>query len=134
MDRDEIRMSKCIEYRVNRQETTKCIFDVTVPRCMNYVQTFIKNPIIQEICEIFDKYGIDHIITGAIPGSWSLDRLWIETEIKTPIECAIEYSGVYPVNWDIKDVIKLEKMESSGQIIIKVKCITADGDLVLNCK
>lgn len=132
MNREEM-IRKWIEDRVHKQETVRCVFDVTVPKCMDYTPEFNKNPIIKEICEIFDKYDIIYETVDSIPGAWNLDRLWIETKIKTPIECAIEYSGVYPVNWDIKDVIKLEKMECSGKIIIKVSCITVDGDLALNC-
>lgn len=132
MNREEM-ISKCIEDRVNKKETIKCIFDVTVPQCLETRLEFNKHVDIKEVCGIFDKYSIKYETVDSMPGAFNLDRMWLDTDIETPIECAIEYCGVYPVNWDIKDVIKLEKMECSGKIIIKVSCITADGDLALNC-
>lgn len=75
---------------------------------------------------------IKHMKVDTIPGSFNLDRDWIETDSSTPIECAIEYPGAYPINWDIEDVVMLEKMDQNGDIIIRVMWITEDGKFVQN--
>lgn len=131
MNREEM-IRKCIEDRVNKQETVKCIFDITVPQYLETRLEFNQHLYIKKISEIFDKYNIKYEAADSMPGAFNLDRMWLETDAKTPIECAIEYSGAYPVNWDIEDVVVLENMERDGKIIIRVSCIAADGSFELN--
>lgn len=115
--------------RVKDNEIAKCMFDITVPKLE---EMLYENEYIKEVCAMLDKYGIKHMKVDTIPGSFNLDRDWIETDSSTPIECAIEYPGAYPINWDIEDVVMLEKMDQNGDIIIRVMWITEDGKFVQN--
>lgn len=119
-------VARWIESRKTKNELVDCFFTITVPNVnINKYddQTFKK------ICNILDKYKIPHQFVDTVPGAWNLNRDWIETGV---ISCAIEYCGVYPANWDIEDIIDLENMESSGQIIILVTCKDSDGNRHLN--
>ncbi|WP_462415613.1 hypothetical protein [Eubacterium ramulus] len=122
-------LSMWIGNRVKDNEIAKCMFDITVPKLE---ETLYENEHIKKVCAMLDKYGIKHMKVDTIPGSFNLDRDWIETDSSTPIECAIEYPGAYPINWDIEDVVMLEKMDQNGDIIIRVMWITEDGKLVQN--
>lgn len=118
-----------IKQRVENHETYQCMFDVTIPQLPEMPSD---NQYIKEICGMFDKYGIRYWKVDTIPGSFNLNRDWIETEKETPIECAVEYCGVYPVNWDIDDVVRIDELERTGIIIIRVLWIQDDGKLVDN--
>lgn len=122
-------LSMWIGNRVKDNEIAKCIFDITVPKLE---EMLYENEHIKRVCAMLDKYGIKHMKVDTIPGSFNLDREWIETDSSTPIECAIEYPGAYPINWDIEDVVMLEKMDQNGDIIIRVMWITEDGKLIQN--
>lgn len=37
-----------------------------------------------------------------------------------------EYWDVYPVGWNIDDVVELERMESNGEIVVLVNWIEGD--------
>lgn len=118
-----------IKRRTKDNETTKCRFAITVPKLVNNLDN---NKFIKEVCSLFDKYGIRYIKADTMPGAFNLNREWIETDDSTPIECAIEYPGAYPVGWDIKDVARLEEMEQNGDIIVRVSWFTKDGYVILN--
>ena len=107
-----------IKRRTKDNETTKCRFDITVPKLVNNLDS---NKFIKEVCSLFDKYGIRYIKADTMPGAFNLNREWIETDDSTPIECAIEYPGAYPV-----------EMEQNGDIIVRVSWFTKDGYVILN--
>ena len=100
----------------HRRVPTQCMFNITTPRVAN-----------RDICEndenmkiitnIFDKYGIEYNVVDTVAGSYNLNRDWLET---SDIPCYVEYGGVYPVNWDIEDVVTLEEMDYEGKLIIRV--------------
>lgn len=116
-----------IKLRVKSHETYQCVFDVTIPQLSKMLYD---NQYIKEICGMFNKYGIRYWKVDTIPGSFNLNRNWIETKEETPIECTVEYDGVYPVNWDIDDVVRINELERDGIIIIRVMWIQDDGKLV----
>lgn len=118
-----------IKDRLSSKETQQCIFSITVPDInkMSYDNTFI-----MEICNMFDKYGIKYSKVDTMPGDYNLNRDWIETEQETPIECIIEYCGVYPVWWEIEDVVRLEHLNTIGEILIRVVWIMPDGKMIEN--
>ena len=93
-----------------------CIFDITVSN-ISEEEGLYSNESISILTDIFDKYGIEYQQVDTVEGSFNLNRDWIETK---DIPCYIEYCGVYPINWDIKDVVTLEQLEYTGKVIIKV--------------
>lgn len=79
--------------------------------------------------DLFGKYKIAYHECDTVSGAYSLDRLWVETE---PFPCAVEYNGVFPVNWKVEDVFKLYKLEKDGKVCILVHVEGEDGSLQLN--
>ncbi len=122
-------LSRWIQNRVKDKETTNCIFYITTPKL---IDSLYKDESIKEVCSLFDKYDIDYMKVDTMPGSFNLNRDWIETSVQNLIECAVEYSGVYPVHWDIEDVVRLEEMERNGNVIIMVVWVTDDGKIIQN--
>lgn len=111
-----------IDARVKDKEITPCMF---------YVSKTISQEYVDEIKKIFDKYEIKWGDVDTVDGAFNLNRDWVETSKSTPIPCAIEYCGVYPTNWDIKDVFRLVQLEEEGKIIVLVYYIDGD-DLIPN--
>lgn len=100
------------------KEIVECKFSITVPKIYDGEERdFVINPKICEIYKILKQNNVDTDVVDTMVGSWNLDRLWLETD---SIECAVFYSGVYPINWNSEDVVRLEEMCSEGEIIIRV--------------
>lgn len=48
-------------------------------------------------------------------------RMLSEDSVETaPVECAVEFCGVYPIGWDLEDMAEFERMESDGEIVAMV--------------
>lgn len=118
-----------IKNRAECKEIYKCVFYITTPAIE---ETLYDNPYIKEICDILKKNGIEYGLVDSLPGAFNLDRYWIETAIKTPIECIVEYCGVYPIHWNVSDVVRLEQLDTEGSIIISVSWIQENGELIDN--
>lgn len=100
------------------QKPIPCIFDITIPKFLiDFKDKLENNESIKIITDILDKYNIEWNKVDTIPGAFCLNKDWIETN---DIPCYIEYCGVYPTEWDIEDVVTLEKLEYEGKIIIRV--------------
>ena len=114
---------KLINSRKNRgQKPIKCLFDITTPR---FIEGRIEDDeTMKEVISILNKYNIRWNTVDTIPGSFCLDREWVEV---LDIPCYIEYSGVYPVEWDIEDIYRLEQLEYEGKIMIHVRWHRDDG-------
>lgn len=105
-----------IEHRLKEKEKPyNIMFSITIPR---YEENMHNTPVIKKIQNLFAKYSIPTQFVDTISGSFNLDKEWLETQ--KDIECFVEYCGVYPINWEIEDVIELERMEYDGEIIIRV--------------
>lgn len=101
-----------IKSRVEMEETRNYRFYITTPKL--FEEDNDQN--IKELLKIFDKYNIQYSKVDTVYDFFDLNREWYMTD--TPIECAREYSGIYPVNWDISDVIKLTELDKEGKVII----------------
>lgn len=118
-------IKNCINTRKEKGELTPCVFYISPADSRTSIYD---NPITRKISLMLNKYHISHGFCDTVSGSYNLNRDWIETDI---IDCAIEYCGAYPANWDIDDILELEDMEYSGQIIIQVAW-KIDGKYELN--
>lgn len=47
------------------------------------------------------------------------------------MDCIVEFCGVYPVDWNIDDVVDFERMETEGEIVVTVGWIE-DGKYIPN--
>ena len=120
-------IKKIIEKRKERNEIHTCKFYITVHGIIEPLITPIrKNKRFKPIIDILDKNHIEYGCCDSFPGYWSLNHYWIETD---DIECTIEYGGVYPVNWNIEDVVTLEDLYYEGKFIIMVD-VYEDGKYV----
>ena len=106
-----------IDSRKNdNQEPMPCLFYFTTPQLYLYKE--IKDDeYIKEIKKILKKYNIEHRWVDTVPGEYCLNRDWLEAK---GIPCYIEYCGVYPTNWDIEDVARLEELNYSGKLMVRV--------------
>ncbi|MCM1235749.1 MAG: hypothetical protein NC489_37110 [Ruminococcus flavefaciens] len=104
----------CIKGRKEKDELAPCIFYISPADIRKGVYD---NPTVQKVSSILNKYHISHGFCDTVLGSYNLNRDWIETDV---INCAIEYCGAYPADWDIEDIMTLEDMEYSGEILIQV--------------
>ena len=115
MDQEIVKeIQSSIKWRVERGETRDYRFYITTPKIFG--EDNDEN--IKELLKIFDKYNIGYSKVDTVYDFFDLNREWYMTDI--PIECSREYSGVYPVNWEISDVIKLKELDEEGKIIILV--------------
>lgn len=108
-----------IDARVKAEETTMCLFCIKVPANED-VKAIVTN--------ILEKNSVKYSICDTIPGSWNLNDDYYECE---PIECIVEYCGVYPVHWDINDVAYLEMLCNTDKIFINVHWVSHEenGDI-----
>lgn len=107
---------KWIDARKERGEITKCMFYITVPKNTD----LYNNETIKKIEGILDKNHVSYGRFDTVCGAWNLNRDWIETG---EMDCIVEFCGVYPVDWDIDDVVEFERMETEGEIIAMVDWI-----------
>lgn len=113
-----------IAARKERNEITKCMFYITVPKNTD----IYRDETIRKIEDILDRNRISHGYFDTICGAWNLNRDWIETG---EMNCIVEFCGVYPVDWDIDDVVEFERMENEGEIVALVYWIE-DGKHIPN--
>ena len=115
-----------IDARKEKDQTSKMVFYITVP-CVNI--NVYKDKMMQFVSEMLDRNNVEYNFVDTVPAAWNLNRDWIETD---PVESIVEYCGVYPVNWCIDDVVTLEELKSTGEIVVLAFDITKDGVCVPN--
>ena len=73
----------------------------------------------QKTVGIFEKYlgEGNHIRVDSMDGCWDLNRVWYQFPA---IPCGVEYSGVYPLEWEWEDVQKLTEWIDDGEIWVTV--------------
>lgn len=113
-----------IDSRKEKGETRSCIFYITVPKNTN----IRKDPVIQKVEEMLDRNHVTHGHVDTVEGTWNLNRDWVQTD---PMDCIVEYCGVYPTGWEINDVEELERMENDGEILVMVDWIVG-GEYIPN--
>lgn len=107
------------------EKPVPCMFHITVPRADVNLR---EDKTIRKVEEILVRNGVSSNNVDTVPGAWNLNRDWVETGL---IDCIVEFCGVYPVGWNMDDVVELERMETEGEIIICVSWLK-DGKYVLN--
>ena len=112
-----------IDARVEAKETTYAYFNISTPKVTDEGVLDKENPALKEIESILNKYGALYYTVDNVPGAWNLNREWLETCI---MECAVEYTGVYPVNWYLADILRLEEMSNNGELIINAMIKNCD--------
>lgn len=129
MEQSQLRkemIQNCIKSRKERDELTPCIFYISIPDARDEL---LNNPLIHKISAMLNKYHISHGKVDTVSGAYNLNRDWLETSV---MDCAVEYCGVYPVNWDIDDILEFEDLEYSGQILVQVIWKLGESEYELN--
>ena len=75
-----------------------------------------------KVIELLDKYSIAYMIaqerdTTTFTRPYNLKREQLTTDF---IETVSDTEGVYPLRWNIKDILKLDKLEKTGKVILNV--------------
>ena len=108
-------IQKWIDNRLmDNQKPYKIMFEISVPK-NNLQENKYENPIYKKIIELLNKYSINFGFVDTVEGSFNLNRDWLETD---DVECFVEYCGIYPIHWNIEDVVEFERMENDGEIIV----------------
>lgn len=121
-------IEKWIEQVRADKKTSECRFSITTPATCYAENNFIALPEIKEVITMLERNNVKYNTCDTTAGDWILDKVWLETE---PMECIIVYTGVYLVNWDMEDLVRLEEMCNAGEIIIRVM-VKQDGKWVDN--
>lgn len=97
-----------IKNRVKKNETGICVFEILLLKkeSRDVLESLLKR----------NEYQNCHVV-DTVTGCWNLDDEWYEL---TDIEAIGEYCGVYPVKWDIDDVVLLEELYNNKDIYINV--------------
>lgn len=125
MIREEI-IQNYINWRKRHNHINKCVFCITAP---GDVQDARNEKRLDSVRELLDRNNVNYHYCDTVMGSWNLDSEWIETE---KFECVIEYSGVYPIHWNIKDVVEFEALNNDGKIVTRVYLVDEDGNYIPN--
>lgn len=108
-------IQEIISSKVEDNEITNCIFYILV----------LKEKVRNTIVKLIERNGYEPYWYDSISGCWNLNDDWYELY---NVEAAVEYCGVYPVNWSIDDVVLLEKLYNDRSIYIKVSWIKQNND------
>ena len=100
-------IKKLIDKRLKNNDTINCLF-----------QILLINEAAKAIVEnLLTKNGYDIYTVDTISGCWSLNDDWYELD---NVESIVEYCGVYPVKWDLDDIVLLEDLYYNRDIYINV--------------
>lgn len=109
-----------IQSRKRRNEVTNAIFYITTSKAVYDEEELMSNNAFQEAIGLLKKYmgEKNYIRVDSVEGCWDLNRVWYKF---SNIPCGVEYSGVYPLDWEWEDVKRLVELIDSGAIWITVK-------------
>ena len=79
----------------------------------------------QQVIELINRNDPDYSRVDTKLGCWNLNDDWYEFYA----DAITEWSGVYPVNWNIADVVFLEELYLRRKIYIDAAWVTKDGHL-----
>lgn len=113
-----------INARKEDNEVTRCIFYITVPKYTD----ILKDETMKKVEAMLERNNVTCNRIDTVSGAWNLNRDWIETG---KMDCIVEFCGVYPIKWNMKDVVEFERMENDGEILVLVDWIQ-DGKYIPN--
>ena len=96
-----------ITKRLNENDTVNCLFQMLL----------LKKESKSIIEALLKRNGCQTYTVDTVEGCWNLNDEWYELN---DVEAIVEYCGVYPIKWDIDDVVLLEKLYYNREIYIKV--------------
>ena len=96
-----------INDRVSKNETTNCLFQILL----------LNKSVKEELESLLLRNGYSIEIVDTVEGCYNLNDDWYEL---SNVEAIVEYSGVYPVKWDIDDIVLLDKLYYDRAIYINV--------------
>lgn len=109
------RIQKWIDDRMKDNDYGKVLFSVLV------LDPAYEKQVVELIKRNYPKY----IICDTKLGCWCLNDDWYEFYA----DAITEYCGVYPIRWNIADVVFLEELYLRRKIYIDAAWVTKDGHL-----
>lgn len=102
--------------RLETNDTVNCLFQILL----------LKEELKDILEGLLKRNGYETGTVDTVEGCWNLNDDWYELD---DVKSIVEYCGVYPVEWDIEDVVLLEELYCNRDIYIKVcwKKETEDG-------
>lgn len=96
-----------ITNRLANNDTVNCLFQILL----------LKKESKDILEELLKRNGYETYTVDTVEGCWNLNDDWYEFD---NVESIVEFCGVYPVKWNINDVILLEDLYYNRNIYIKV--------------
>lgn len=96
------------------KETLFCVFYFSAAANKTNI---CESEAIEKIVEILEKYEINYNICSDVENAFNIGRKWVTT---MPIECYVESTGVYPIDWAIEDLVTLQNLDENGETIIMI--------------
>lgn len=96
-----------ITNRLANNDTVNCLFHILL----------LKKESKDILEELLKRNGYETYTVDTVEGCWNLNDDWYEFD---NVESIVEFCGVYPVKWNINDVILLEDLYYNRNIYIKV--------------
>lgn len=106
-------IKRMIDFRLKTNDYIKCLFSVLI----------LDNSIKKTVEELLRRYNHDDDTVDTVAGCWCLNDDWYEFQE----DATIEFGGVYPIHWNLGDIIYLEELYQKRKIYINVCYRTKDG-------
>lgn len=107
------RIQHWIDRRMENKDYIKTLFSVLV----------LDPAYEQQVIELIKRNYPDYSICDTKLGCWNLNDDWYEFYA----DAITEWGGVYPINWNMADVVFLEELYLSRKIYIDAAWVTKDG-------
>jgi len=100
------RIKKMIDARLKNNDYEDCYFSVLI--LDNSIETSFK--------ELLSRYNYNDYTIDTVSGCWNLNDDWYQFRCNA----IIEWSAVYPIDWNLADIIYLEELYNKRKIYIQV--------------
>lgn len=106
--------------RLVDNNTVNCIFQILL----------LKEESKDILEELLKRNGYEICTVDTVSGCWNLNDDWYELD---NVESIVEYCGIYPVKWDINDVVLLDELYYNRDIYINVFWKKEKEDGTIKC-
>lgn len=101
------KIQNMINDRLADNDTVNCLFQILL----------LKEESKDILEDLLKRNGYETYTVDTVDCCWNLNDDWYEFD---NVESIVEFCGVYPVKWDINDVVLLEELYYNRDIYIKV--------------
>lgn len=106
------RIKSMIDDRVKKSDYIRCLFKVLI----------LDDSVRKSFEELLRRYNHSTDTVDTVPGCWCLNDDWYEFQE----DAIIEYGGIFPINWNLGDLVYLEELYFSRKVYIDVHYKASD--------